>query len=228
MKGNTEGKLKNLARKLGYAFSDLKILLAAVTHRSMGGTNNERLEFLGDSILNFTIAAELYTQFPKAKEGELTRMRARLVCEEMLADIAKELKVGECLILGAGELKTGGFQRKSILADALEAIIGAIFLDAGLETTRACVLEWYKMRMNEMVSNTSLKDAKTRLQEVMQAKHLPLPEYTVLEITGDAHNPTFKVQCSITTLKEPEIGEATSRRIAEQLAAEKALKAFLK
>lgn len=225
-KGASEDKLKVLAGKLQYTFENPNLLRAALTHRSTGALNNERLEFLGDSILNFSIAAELYNRFPKAREGDLTRMRARLVRGETLAEIAKELGLGDYLNLGAGELKTGGYQRDSILADALEAIIGAMYLDSHLESCRTHILAWYEERLNAILPGAIAKDAKTRLQEILQAQHLPLPEYQIIEVSGDAHNPLFRVQCFVVTLKEPIFGTATTRRRAEQMAAEIALKAL--
>ena len=229
MNNHWEEKTQQLARALNHPFKDIKLLRAAVTHRSTGGTNNERLEFLGDSILNFVVAAELYNRFPKAREGELTRLRALLVRGETVAEIARDLSIGEYLSLGAGELKSGGFQRESILSDALEAIIGAIFLDANLEVCRDRVLDWYEARLNALVPGSgSVKDAKTRLQEYMQARHLPLPEYQVLHIKGDAHNPLFEVQCVVSILEVPMLGMAASRRKAEQNAAEEVLKVLKK
>ncbi len=221
-----EEKGLQLMRRVNHTFIDIKLLQAAITHRSTGVTNNERLEFLGDSILNFVIAAELYQRFPKAREGDLTRLRALLVREETLAQIAKELGIGEHLSLGIGEQKSGGYQRESILADALEAIIGAIYLDDCLEKSRQCVLTWFESRLNALVPGVSQKDAKTRLQEYLQARHLALPEYQVKEIMGDAHNPIFQVHCSISVLKEPLLGTANTRRKAEQNAAEAALEAL--
>lgn len=219
-------KTQRLAEKLNYAFSDLKLLRAAMTHRSSGTTNNERLEFLGDSILNFVVAAELYARFPKAREGDLTRLRALLVRGETVAEVAREFGIGEYLSLGIGERKSGGNQRESILADALEAIIGAIYLDSNLEVCRTCILRWYEARFNALVPGVSQKDAKTRLQEYVQARHVPLPEYHVLKMSGDAHNPVFEIECTFSLLKGPFIGIASTRRKAEQNAADAALKAL--
>lgn len=224
MKTELVEKLKKLMRVLGYPFQDTTLLQAAITHRSIGHLNNERLEFLGDSVLNFTIAAQLYTQFPKASEGELTRTRALLVRGETVAKIAREMDIGEYLSLGAGEKKTGGHQRESILADALEAIIGAIFLDGGVEACRTKILEWYGTRLDKLIPGESPKDAKTELQEYLQARHLPLPIYHVLDISGDLHSPTFRIECQITALDKSAIGTGNSRRKAEQAAARAALK----
>jgi len=226
MSGIWEEKAQKLFRNLNYSFADIELLRAAVTHRSSGEANNERLEFLGDSILNFVIASELYKRFPKAHEGDLTRMRAILVRKETLAEIARELEIGEYLSLGAGEKKSGGHQRESILADALEAIIGAIYLDANMEICRTHILEWYETRLNLLLLEGSQKDAKTKLQEYLQARHFPLPEYQVVEILGDSHNPIFQVRCSVSLLESPFIGVANTRRKAEQNAAETALKAL--
>ena len=212
---------------LNHQFKDIKLLRAAITHRSSGHVNNERLEFLGDSILNFVVAAELYQRFQKAKEGDLTRLRAMMVREETVAQIARQLKIGGFLSLGTGELKSGGFQRDSILADALEAIIGAIYLDSGIESCKDRLLEWYGERLSQLVITASQKDAKTRLQEYLQARHLPLPDYKIIEIAGDAHKPVFQVQCDVPLLSQPMVGSANTRRKAEQNAAELTLKALL-
>lgn len=219
-----EEKFRLLQKQLGYRFNDPDLLNAAITHRSMGGAHNERLEFLGDAMLNFTIAAELYRRFPKAKEGELTRLRAHLVRGETLSILARHLDLGEFLQLGIGELKSGGHERDSILADALEAIIGALYLDGGIEEAQQCIYAWFQPLLKDLVPEASLKDAKTRLQEFLQAKKLALPEYEVVAIEGDAHNPTFRIKCSVTLLKEPIVGVANSRRRAEQAAAETVLK----
>ncbi len=218
--------LKRLSQKLGIDFKNLKFLGAALTHRSLGITHNERLEFLGDAILNFTIAESLFQRFPNAREGELTRMRAQLVRGETLAEIARTFDLGEYLQIGESEFKTGGHLRESILADTLEAIIAAIYLDAGLKECMRCILSWYEDRLAMVGPDTSVKDPKTRLQEYMQAKHLPLPEYEVLNMQGSAHNPLFEVQCKVAVLEKPYIGVANNRRKAEQLAAEAALKAL--
>lgn len=218
-----EDKQNELIRRLGYSFTNLALLRSAITHRSTGGMHNERLEFLGDSLLNFTIASELYHRFPKAREGELTRMRARLVRGETLAEIARDLSIGDYLELGAGEKKSGGQKRDSILADALEAIIGALYLDGGVEICRERILTWYESRLDHLTVDKTEKDAKTRLQEYLQAKRLPLPEYKVMRIEGDPHSPTFKIECKVSLLDKPTIGMAQSRRKAEQIAAENAL-----
>lgn len=216
-------KLEKLMKALNHTFTDQKLLRAAITHRSTGATNNERLEFLGDSILNFVIAAELYNRFPKAREGDLTRLRALMVRGETVALVAKDLQLGDFLNLGIGEQKSGGYKRESILSDAMEAIIGAIFLDSSLESCRQHILDWYEPRLNALAPGAIEKDAKTRLQEYCQANHAPLPIYQIVEIIGDPHAPTFKVACRVPLLETPTLGIDTSRRKAEQQAAEKAL-----
>jgi ribonuclease-3 len=216
--------LKSFMHNLGYFFKNEALLCAAITHRSMGINNNERLEFLGDAILNFTIGAELFKRFPEAREGVLTRLRAQLVRGEMIAELAKELRLSDYLRLGMGELKSGGHQRTSILADALEAIIGAIYIDSDINICNACIVRWYESRLETIILNASSKDPKTELQEWMQAKHYPLPEYRVLNIAGDTQNPLFTVACSVSVLADPVEAVASSRRQAEQLAAESILK----
>lgn len=218
-----DDKLEALSRTLGHRFNRPDLLRSAITHRSRGGMHNERLEFLGDSILNFTIAAELYHRFPKAREGDLTRMRALLVRGETLAQIARDLSLGEYLHLGLGERKSGGQQRESILADALEAIIGALYLEGGLPLCRARIMAWFESRLDGLTPGTSQKDAKTRLQEYLQSKKQALPEYQIVDVSGDPHNPIFKVQCTISILNKPVFGMANSRRKAEQAAADQAL-----
>lgn len=223
MKKDWKEKTENLTQHLGYAFTQMDLLNAAITHRSSEQNHNERLEFLGDAILNFIMAAELYRRFPTAREGDLTHMRAGLVKGETIAQIARELEIGKHLNLGMSEKKTGGHERSSILADALEAIIGAIYLDANLESVRSCVLRWYANRLNAVAPGASQKDPKTKLQEYLQAKHLPLPEYRVLDTGKDAHNPIFKVHCIVPLLAAPVVGIANTRRRAEQRAAESIL-----
>jgi len=213
-----------LCQKIGYFFADLGLLELALTHRSYGGKNNERLEFLGDSILNYVIAEDLFHRFPKAKEGELSRLRASLVKGDTLAELAREFKLGEYLKLGAGELKSGGFRRDSILADAVEGIIGGMYLDAGMDVCREHILDWYKSRLDATSLKIVTKDAKTRLQEYLQARKYALPQYDVVQIVGEPHDQTFFVHCTIEILPEAIEGKGNSRRIAEQKAATKALK----
>ncbi len=227
MRKKLEEKAEGLARTLDYSFSEPTLLQAAITHRSIGKLNNERLEFLGDSIVNFVIAAELYKRFPKAREGDLTRMRALLVKGETMASVARELGVGEYLHLGIGEKRSGGYQRDSILADAMEAILGAIYLDSNMETCEKHVLSWYAKRLDHLApGGLTQKDAKTRLQEYMQAKHLSLPDYQVIKIKGSPHNPEFEVHCRVPLFDEPAFGIGTTRRQAEQNAADVILKAL--
>lgn len=176
--------LDRLERKIGYCFNDIALLKQALTHRSAATQHNERLEFLGDSILNFTIAEALYHQFPRCNEGELSRMRATLVREPTLAILARQFELGDYMSLGSGELKNGGFRRESILADCVEAIIGAISLDQGLAVTTQVIRNWYQQLLAEIKPGDNQKDAKTRLQEYLQGKHLPLPTYEVVNIQG--------------------------------------------
>jgi ribonuclease III len=210
-------------RAFGHVFLQPALCRAAVTHRSAGAGHNERLEFLGDSILNCSVAHLLYDAHPQADEGALSRLRARLVSGETLAQIAGDLGVGEHLRLGPGELKTGGFRRASILADALEAILGAIFLDSGFDAAAAAVARIMAPRMSELPAADTLKDPKTRLQEALQARGVTLPVYTLIAATGDPHMQSFTVSCEIPVLGLAAVGEGGSRRRAEQLAAAKLL-----
>lgn len=194
-----------------------------MTHRSFGGRNNERLEFLGDSIVNFVIAEALYERFPEAREGQLSRLRARLVRGQTLAELAREMAFGECLRLGSGEMKSGGHRRDSILADAVEAVLGAIYLDAGMDVARARVLAWYAERLEAIDLQDTQKDPKTRLQEFLQSRQVPLPRYEVVSVEGEAHDQTFTVECHVELLASHTLGRGSSRRHAEQQAAELAL-----
>ena len=208
----------------GHSFADGGLLTQALSHRSAGSPHNERLEFLGDALLNLIVAEQLYLRWPKADEGAMTRARAELVRESALAAVARNLDLGSRLILGPGELKTGGHRRDSILADALEAVIAALYLDGGFDACRNTVLPWFEPLLSALPPlNQVGKDAKTRLQEWLQARQLPLPAYTLLEESGDDHDKRFRVGC---TLAEPPVtsdGVGTSRRAAEQAAAEAAL-----
>lgn len=214
-------------RELGYNFIDQTLLELALTHRSLGAKNNERLEFLGDSLVNFIITTKLYFLFPKASEGQLTRMRAQLVCADMLTSIAKKFNIGNFIILGSGEKRSGGHQRASILADALESIIGAIYLDSGsdMNVVQKVVLVWFTQQFQDLLDHheLGLKDSKTVLQELLQSQHLALPEYEVTKTEGEQHAQTFYVRCKIDLLPEAEEGIGNSRRKAEQMAAEKIL-----
>jgi ribonuclease-3 len=215
--------LTDLGRRLNYAFNDPALLRRAVTHRSKGADNNERLEFLGDSVLNFIIAAELYERFPRLTEGELTRLRARLVKQETLARLARAVNLGECLEMGGGELKSGGHDRDSILADALEAVIGAILKDGGNDAARHVIVALYQPLLVAVDAGAIDKDPKTQLQEFLQKRLAVTPVYTVLEVAGQAHQQNFLVECLVPGLDAPVQGRGASRRAAEQEAATKAL-----
>jgi len=212
-----------LVRALNYQFNDSELLKTALTHRSAASRHNERLEFLGDSILNFAIALALFDRFPRATEGELSRLRAALVKEETLAEVARFLKLGDFLFLGSGELKSGGFRRNSILADALEAIIGAVLIDSDFESCRQLILHLYKTRIERVCLSQDLKDPKSRLQEFLQSRGQPLPVYHVVLVDGEAHDQVFKVTCEVEGVEQMFRGEGRSRRRAEQSAAEHAL-----
>jgi ribonuclease-3 len=209
--------------RLDHEPRDLQLFVAALTHRSAAGTNNERLEFLGDAILNLVIAESLYLRFPEASEGDLSRLRARLVSREPLAEIAAGLNLGEALQLGSGELKTGGFRRQSILADAFEAVCGAIFLDAGLDAARKLIRTLFAPRIAALPAPDALKDPKTRLQEYLQSRGLELPRYRVDRVEGEPHAHTFTVSCEVDALGLREHGRGSSRRRGEQEAAARAL-----
>jgi ribonuclease-3 len=217
---------ETLTARLGYAPRDRALFVVALTHRSAEGANNERLEFLGDSVLNLLLSERLYREFPTASEGDLSRLRARLVSEEPLAEIAQAMQLGELLLLGSGELKTGGFRRQSILADAFEALCGALYLDGGLEAVRATIGSMFEVRIAALPEPSALKDAKTRLQEHLQANGRPLPVYSVKRTTGEPHAQIFLVSCSMPHLPLETEGEGPSRRRAEQVAAQAALQAL--
>ena len=212
-----------LRKQLKYAPHDLTLFRAALTHRSATGPNNERLEFLGDAVLNLAVARDLYRRFPAASEGDLSRLRARLVSAEPLAEVAGELGLGEVLQLGPGELKSGGFRRQSILADAFEALCGAVFLDAGLEAAEGLILRCLAARVAALPPPEALKDPKTRLQEHLQSRSLALPVYTVEGVEGEPHAQTFEVCCAVPSLSLSARGRGSSRRRAEQEAAERIL-----
>lgn len=213
-----------LKDRIGHDFADPALLAQALRHRSAGVPHNERLEFLGDSIVNMLVAQALFARWPKADEGALTRARSALVCEGALAVIARTLELGPRLVLGPGELKSGGFRRDSILADAVEAVVAAIYLDAGFEGCRQVVLPWFEASIAALpATGKPEKDPKTRLQEWLQARHRALPAYELISETGDDHAKHFHVRC---TLVDPTLvseGEGTSRRLAEQQAATAAL-----
>jgi len=211
--------LQRLCRRLDYKFQNPALLTQALTHRSSGALNNERLEFLGDGLINFVIGAELYDKQIRAEEGALSRLRASLVREETMAQIGRELELGDVLHLGESELKSGGFRRDSILADALEALVGAIFLDAGFEAARKVTLHVYVQFLADLPDPETLKDAKTRLQEVLQAQSRALPVYEVLSESGPPHKREFVVRCSLSDAVETTQAAGSSRRIAQQRAA---------
>ena len=218
-----ESALKSLSLQLDYSFRNEALLTEALTHRSAASINNERLEFLGDGILNFIIAASLFEHYPDIDEGDLSRLRASLVNRDSLADIAKSLDLGQYIKLGSGELKSGGRRRDSILADAVEAILGAVYLDSGFDNCRALILRLYQDKLRNIPDVQELKDPKTRLQELLQSRQYPLPDYSVLEVSGKAHNQLFKVECAIEDLDCVTTAQGKSRRKAEQAAARLAI-----
>lgn len=208
----------------GYRFEQEELLRQALTHRSYSGSgNNERLEFLGDSILDLIISRQIYARFSEASEGKLSRMRATLVKKQTLAEIARSIDLGTHLRLGGGELKSGGYRRDSILADSLEAIIAAVYLDGGEAAAESVVLRLYGDRLDALSETQQLKDAKTRLQEYLQARKMDLPSYSVDETTGKAHDQTFTVSCNLANLGLHSIGRGSSRKQAEQEAAQEML-----
>ncbi len=211
-----------LSEKLGHPFKQPQLLQRALTHRSFAPEHNERLEFLGDSILGCIIAKYLYDHYPQLSEGELSRLRSNLVREETLVQLAQQLDLGNHLSLGEGELKSGGFRRPSILADTLEALFGAILLDAGYAEAEQAVLKLYVPFLEQVDPQTLGKDAKTQLQEYLQGKRIALPSYTIIAMQGEAHEQSFQVECAIPSLKISTRGTGTSRRNAEQQAAQAA------
>lgn len=212
-----------LCRRLNYVFANPALLARALTHRSYSSSHYERLEFLGDSVLNLAISTELYQRFPDLTEGELTRLRASLVKQETLAQVARQLALGESLMLGGGELKSGGFDRDSILADSLEALFGAVYIDSGTERVRALIVSLFLPYLERLDARTIPKDPKTHLQEYLQKQALPTPVYSVLEASGDPHNQRFVVECQVPELSLSTRGEGSTRRAAEQHAARQAL-----
>ncbi len=216
--------LDNFYKHIGYTFKQPQLLKTALTHRSYSVTHNERLEFLGDSLLNCIIAHVLYQHYPEATEGELSRLRAYLVQEKTLAELARQIQLGSYLHLGLGELKTGGADRESLLADTLEALIAAIFLDSNFEIAQQFILSIFNDKLKSISSiNISTKDAKTTLQEYLQSHKRPLPVYEILSTTGEAHQQTFTIRCRVQSLGIETLGTSTNRKKAEQVAA----KAFL-
>jgi len=212
-----------LAERLGVDLSDPGLLVQALTHRSHGSAHNERLEYLGDAVLSFVVAEMLFRRFPDAREGELSRYRASLVSGEALAGIAASLGLGEQLRLGEGEMKSGGQRRATILADALEALVGAIYLDQGLDAARRAAARLFEGALDVLPQAAELKDPKTRLQEWLQGRGHPLPAYTVLEVSGEPHEQRFRVRCDVPDLGLAAVADGSSRRRAEQEAAQRIL-----
>lgn len=212
-----------LQDRIGYRFGAEALLRQALTHRSHGATHNERLEFLGDSVLNCAVASLLYERFGKLDEGDLSRVRANLVKQQTLYEIAQRLELSACLLLGEGEQKSGGFRRPSILADTLEAVFGAIYLDGGFDAAQLAIRRLYDPILKNVDPNTLGKDAKTLLQEWLQSRKIPLPVYAVVATHGAAHNQLFEVECSVPKLSIQVLGGGGSRRAAEQAAAKLAL-----
>jgi ribonuclease-3 len=216
-----------LYKRLGYTFAHESNIVEALTHRSASKQHNERLEFLGDAILGMVIAKALDQRFPHQPEGKLTRMRSSLVKGDTLAEVAREFELGELLLLGPGELKSGGFRRDSILADAVESIIGAIYLEAGMTECESLILNWFACRLQALDPEAVSKDDKTRLQEYLQSNKHPLPLYEVTEIKGKSHDQTFYVECNVEGLKKAVVGTGNSRRRAEQKAAKQAFEKLI-
>ncbi len=218
-----ERDLSGLQRRLGHSFRDPALLRRAITHRSHAADHNERLEFIGDSLLNCVVAILLYERLPTLPEGDLSRLRAGLVNQSSLFEIAQSLELGDELLLGEGELKSGGFRRPSILADGFEALLGAVFLDAGFEAVRRVVEALFAGHIDRAGEAPPAKDPKTTLQENLQGRRLPLPRYVVVTVGGEAHRQVFRVECRVDELGLAAVGEGSSRRAAEQQAAEAVL-----
>jgi len=216
-------RYQTLCTDLSYTFKDFTLLERALTHRSKSSKNYERLEFLGDSIVGFVIASELFRLYPDLPEGKLTRLRATLVRKEMLAKLARKIALGQYIKLGSGELKSGGFDRDSILADCLEAVFGAIFKDGTIADVSLVIKHLYQSTLTSINPELIQTDPKTRLQEHLQKNNMPLPEYKVVQVTGQPHNQLFKVECQVIAIQQSVIGTGTSRKKAEQDAAEKTL-----
>lgn len=219
--------MKQLEKAFGYTFKNRDLLQQALTHRSAAAQHNERLEFLGDSVLGIIVSEALFERFPNIDEGDLSRMRATLVCGKSLAKLAQQFELGKFLVLGPGEMKSGGHRRESILADAVEALLGAMYLESDLVTCRQVVLTWYAKQLDSIKPGASHKDPKTRLQEYLQGRQCALPVYEVVATQGQAHNQQFTVSCQVEGIAEPIRGTGTSRRKAEQKAATDALAQLL-
>lgn len=220
--------LERLSHRLSYQFKKPALLKQALTHRSAGSDNYERFEFLGDSILSFVIATDLFMRFPMQSEGQLSRLRSFLVKGEMLAEVAKELNLGDFIYLGQGELKSGGFRRASILADALEAVFAAVYLDGGFEAAKTLILYLYRSRLDDPDLNDCLKDAKTQLQEYLQSVKFALPKYRLKQIDGEEHEQIFHVTCTVPGVSQISEGQGDNRRKAEQRAAKAMLNHVMK
>jgi ribonuclease-3 len=220
---NNAQAMARLTKRLDYQFNQPSLLIQALTHRSAKGSHNERLEFLGDSILGFVIAEALFERFPLHDEGDLTRMRSSLVKGVTLAEMGKDFAIGDYLILGPGELKSGGHRRESILEDAIEAIIGAVYLDSDIDTCKNLILKWFNSRLVEIKPGDMQKDPKTRLQEYLQGRKIELPQYDVIHTSGQSHNQEFTVRCTTGVIDKDVISKGTSRRKAEQAAAQEVL-----
>lgn len=212
-----------LQQRLGYQFSNLQLLQQALTHRSFSSDHNERLEFLGDSVLGLIIAESIFSRFPEAREGQMSRLRSQLVKGETLAEVARELDFAEHLRLGVGERKTGGQQRESILENTVEALIGAIYLDSNLAQTKQCVLAWFSSRLDNVDLDVSSKDPKSRLQEYLQGRKLALPHYQLVATSGVEHCQEFTIECQVESLNAKAQASANSRKKAEQAAASSVL-----
>ncbi|MDP7592520.1 MAG: ribonuclease III [Litorilituus sp.] len=223
VKANKDQAIARLSKSIGYSFKDPSLLIQAITHRSAKGQHNERLEFLGDSILGFVIAQALFEQFPMHNEGDLTRMRSSLVKGVTLAEIGRGFDLGSYLILGPGELKSGGHRRESILEDAIESIIGAVYLDSDITACKALILNWFAQRLSAIKPGHEQKDPKTRLQEYLQGRKISLPLYEVIDTTGQSHNQQFTVRCSTEVIDHQVVAKGASRRKAEQEAAQQVL-----
>lgn len=212
-----------LAKKLGLTFNQPSLFVQALTHRSAGSQNNERLEYLGDAVLGFVIAHQLYVLFPRTSEGNLSRLRAHLVNQSALANLARDHNIGDYLLMGHGELKNGGYKRDSILSDALEAIIGSVLEDQDIKTCEDWVVSLFSKKLVSLDLDRTTKDAKTKLQELMQSQKTTLPSYTLIKTSGNNHTPTFDVQCTVSNSHQSFIGSSTSIKKAEQIAASKML-----
>ena len=213
------GNVQRLQERLNYSFTDVSILMLALSHRSCGGSNNERLEFLGDAILGLSVTDILYRNFPKAREGDLSRMRSQIVRAESLAGVAKQLELGSELLLGPGEMKSGGHRRDSILGDTVEALIGAVYVDTGLAAAQGCIAIWFKDLLAAASEADSIRDAKTSLQECLQKRGKPVPDYTLVNTGGEAHSRLFTVSCKIAAVEKEISAVASSVRKAEQMVA---------